>query len=134
PEPMIPLGLFRSTGFTAAVTTQFLIAAAINSAAFLVSQYFQLARGDSPLATGLRFLPWTATPLLVAPAAGALFDRIGARRLVIPGLVMQAAGFGWIVWLAGHGAGYPAYVAPFVLAGVGISMALPCIPAAGLNA
>ena len=73
-------------------------------------------------------------PLLVAPAAGALFDRVGARRLVIPGLIMQAAGFGAIVWLAGHGAGYPAYVAPFLLAGVGISMALPCVPAAGLNA
>jgi hypothetical protein len=53
---------------------------------------------------------------------------------VIPGLIMQAAGFGTIAWLAGHGAGYPAYVAPFLLAGVGISMALPCVPAAGLNA
>ena len=133
-EPMIPLGLFRSGRFSAAVTTQFLMAAAIYSAAFLTSQFFQFALGASPLGTGLRFLPWTATPMVVAPIAGALFDRIGARPLIVPGLLMQAAGFGWIVYLAARSAGYAAYVAPFIMAGVGISMALPSVSAAGLNA
>jgi EmrB/QacA subfamily drug resistance transporter len=133
-EPMIPLGLFRSGRFSAAVTTQFLMAAAIYSAAFLTSQFFQFALGASPLGTGLRFLPWTATPMVVAPIAGALFDKIGARPLIVPGLLMQAAGFGWIVYLAARSAGYANYVAPFLIAGVGISMALPSVSAAGLNA
>src|SRR6202035_2049615 len=73
-EPMIPLGLFRSPTFSAAVATQFLMAAAIYSAAFLTSQYFQFALGDSPLGTGLRFLPWTATPMVIAPIAGLASD------------------------------------------------------------
>jgi EmrB/QacA subfamily drug resistance transporter len=133
-EPMIPLGLFRGRSFSAAVTTQFLMAAAIFSAAFLISQFFQFALGDSPLGTGLRFLPWTATPLLIAPIAGALSDRIGARILIVPGLLMQGAGFAWIVALASHSSGYGSYVIPFVIAGTGISMALPCVTAAGLNA
>jgi EmrB/QacA subfamily drug resistance transporter len=133
-QPMIPLGLFRSGRFSAAVATQFLLAAAIYSAAFLTSQFFQFALGDSPLGTGLRFLPWTATPMVVAPIAGALFDKIGARPLIVPGLLMQAAGFGWIVYLAARSSGYAAYIAPFLIAGVGISMALPSVSAAGLNA
>jgi EmrB/QacA subfamily drug resistance transporter len=133
-EPMIPLALFRSSRFSAAVATQFLMAASIYSAAFLTSQFFQFALGDSPLGTGLRFLPWTATPMVVAPIAGALFDRVGARPLIVPGLLMQAVGFGWIVYLAARSSGYADYVAPFVIAGVGISMALPCVSAAGLNA
>ena len=133
PEPMIPLGLFRSGSFAAAVATQFLLAAAIYSAAFLTSQYFQFALGDSPLETGLRFLPWTATPMVIAPIAGAVFDKIGARPLIVPGLLMQAAGFAWIVYLAGHSSGYASYVIPLVIAGVGISMAIPCVSAAGLN-
>ena len=133
-EPMIPLALFRSPSFSAAVATQFLMAAAIYSAAFLTSQYFQFALGDSPLGTGLRFLPWTATPMVIAPIAGLLSDKIGARPLIVPGLVMQAAGFAWIVYLAGRSAGYGAYVAPLLIAGIGISMALPCVSAAGLNA
>ena len=133
-EPMIPLRLFRVASFSAAVGTQFLLSATIFSATFLTSQFFQFAQGDSPLGAGLRFLPLTATPLLVVPAAGALFDRVGARPLVVPGLLMQAAGFAWVAWLSGTSAGYGSYVAPFVIAGTGISMALPCVAAAGLNA
>ena len=133
-EPMIPPGLFRSASFSAAVATQFLLAAGIYSAAFLTSQYFQFALGDSPLGTGLRFLPWTATPMVIAPIAGAMFDKVGARPLVMPGLLMQAAGFAWIVYLAGRPAGYASYIAPLLVAGVGISMALPGVSAAGLNA
>jgi EmrB/QacA subfamily drug resistance transporter len=134
PEPMIPLGLFRRVTFSSAVTTQFLMAAAIYSAAFLISQFFQFALGDTPLGTGLRFLPWTATPLVIAPIAGALSDKTGPRALIVPGLIMQGAGLAWIVSLAASSSGYASYVLPFILAGVGISMALPCIPAGGLNA
>ena len=133
-EPMIPLKLFRTTTFSAAITTQFFVAASIYPAAFLTAQFFQFALGDSPLGTGLRFLPWTATPLLVAPAAGALSDKVGARRLIVPGMLMQAVGFAWIVQLAKDHSGYASYVPPFVIAGVGISMAIACVAAAGLNA
>jgi len=133
-EPMIPLGLFRSASFSAAVATQFLMAASIHSAAFLTSQFFQFALGDSPLGTGLRFLPWTGVPMVVAPIAGAMFDKIGARPLIVPGLLMQAAGFVWIVYLAAHSSGFASYVAPFIIAGVGVSLTFPSVSAAGLNA
>jgi EmrB/QacA subfamily drug resistance transporter len=134
PEPMVPLGLFRVTSFSAAVGTTFFQAAAIYSAAFLTSQFFQFALGNTPLGTGLRFLPWTATPLLIVPVAGALFDKVGARPLVVPGLLLQGLGFAVIVVLAGRHSGYSGYVLPFVVAGVGISMAIPCVAVAGLNA
>ena len=134
PEPMIPLSLFRARTFSAAVTATFLNASAIYAAAYLASEFFQLARGDSPLGTGLRFLPWTATPLVVAPIAGILFDKVGARWLAVPGLTMQAVGFAWIVHLAHAHSGYGGYVAPFLIAGIGVSMALPSLPSAGLNA
>jgi EmrB/QacA subfamily drug resistance transporter len=56
-EPMIPLGLFRSTSFSAAVATQFLLAAAIYSAAFLTSQYFQFASGTRRWEPGFASCP-----------------------------------------------------------------------------
>jgi len=132
--PMVPLSLFRSRVFSAAALTQFLMAASIFATAYVTSQYFQVSRGDSPLETGLRFLPWTMTPLLVAPIAGRLVDRLGARALATPGLLMQAVGFLWLMHEAHTQASYAEFVAPFVLAGVGISMALPAPSAAGLNA
>ena len=133
-EPMIPLGLFRRIRFSSAVITLFCTSAAIFSAAFLTSQFFQFTLGDTPLETGLRFLPWTVTPLVIAPVAGALSDKTSPRALIVPGLLLQGAGFAWIVSLAASSSGYASYVLPFVIAGTGISMALPCVTAGGLNA
>jgi EmrB/QacA subfamily drug resistance transporter len=135
-QPMLPLRLLRNRGFAAASVAGFMSFGAIMSAAFLTAQYFQLGLGYSPLAAGLRMLPWTATPLLVAPAAGALADRIGTRPLIVCGLALQAGGLAWVSVLATGTAagGYGRYVLPFVLAGIGISMSIPTVPTAALGA
>ena len=133
--PMLPLRLFRSRTFTAASIAAFMSFGAIMAAAFLTAQYFQLGLGYSPLGAGLRLLPWTATPMLVAPVAGALADRIGTRPLLVTGLALQAGGLAWVAALASAGpVGYGRYVLPFVIAGVGISMAIPTVPTAALGA
>jgi EmrB/QacA subfamily drug resistance transporter len=133
-EPMLPMHLLRIPAFSAANATGFLMTASITAAAFMMSQYFQFGLGHSALSTGLRFLPWTLTPLLIAPAAGSLADKIGARPLMVEGLAMQGAGLGWIALTATDTAGYGGFVLPLIIAGVGISMAIPTIPASALNA
>jgi len=133
-EPMLPLRLLRTPAFAAANATGFLMFASITSAAFLMAQYFQLGLGYSPLSTGLRFLPWTLTPLLIAPAAGALADKIGSRPLMVLGLAMQGAGLAWIALGATSTTGYGRFVLPLITAGVGISMAIPTVPTTALNA
>jgi len=133
PEPMLPLRLFGRAGFAAANLTGALSSAALTAAAFLVAQYFQVVLGLSPLAAGLRLLPWTATPLLVAPLAGALSDRIGQRPLLVLGMALQGAGYAWVALAASTGAGYPQLVLPLVLAGVGVSMVVPTAPTAVVN-
>jgi len=133
-HPMIPMTLFRSSTFSSVVGTQFLLSASIYGAAFVISEFFQLGLGNSPLTAGLKFLPWTMTPLVFAPLAGVLYDRVGARPLVVPGLAMQAGGFAWIVSLAANHSGYSSYIVPFVIAGIGISLAMPPVAAAGLSA
>jgi EmrB/QacA subfamily drug resistance transporter len=132
--PMLPPRLFRSRSFTAANTTAFLMMAALLAAVFLASQYFQVARGVSPLGTGLRFLPWTGMPLLVAPAAGALSDRIGQRPVMAAGMLLQGVGLAWFALVATTSVGYGQLVAPLLVAGVGISMALPTTATAALSA
>jgi len=133
-EPMLPLRLLRIRAFAAANATGFLMFASITSAAFMMAQYFQLGLGYTPLNTGLRFLPWTLTPLLIAPAAGALADKIGSRPLMVLGLAMQGAGLAWIALSATSTAGYGRFVLPLIVAGVGISMAIPTVPTTALNA
>jgi MFS family permease len=104
------------------------------SAAFLVAQYFQFALGYSPLGTGLRLLPWFGTPMLIAPLAGALSDRIGRRPVIATGLLLQAAGFAWVAATASAAGSTLGLVLALLVAGVGVSMALPTVPVAVLSA
>jgi len=134
PEPMLPGRLLRIRAFTAANATGFFQSAALFSAAFLAAQYFQLGLGFSPLGAGLRFLPWTATPAVIAPLAGRLADRLGPRPLMLVGLLLQAAGFAWIALVATATVSYAELVLPFIIAGVGISMVVPATPTAALSA
>ena len=134
PAPMLPLRMLRNRTFAAANATGFLMMGSITAAAFLMSQFFQLGLGYSPLATGLRFLPWTAAPLFVAPLAGRLVDRIGPRPLMAAGMAIQAAGLGWTAIEATSGASYGQLVLPIIIAGIGISMTIPATPTAALGA
>jgi EmrB/QacA subfamily drug resistance transporter len=133
PEPMLPTHLFRTPGFAAGNVTAFLMVGGLFSAAFLVSEWFQFARGYSPLATGVRLLPWTVTPMFVSPLAGKLVDRVGARLPIVAGLGLQAAGLAWIALAASNGLGYAQLLVAFLVAGTGVSLALPAVPTAILG-
>ena len=134
PAPMLPPRLLRNRGFSAAAGAALLMTAALFGAVFLTAQYLQVALGYSPLEAGVRVLPWTATPLLVAPLAGAVSDRVGARIVLATGLLLQAAGLAWFAANATQNPSYNALWPPLVLAGIGVSMALPTAPTAALSA
>ena len=124
-EPMVPMRLFGVPAFASGILAGFLFYASMYSVLFLLPQFFQTAQGSDPLGAGLRLLPWTATLFVFAPIGGGLVNRLGERRLVLGGLLAQAAGFAWISLTAAPDVGYVNLVAPLVLAGAGVSMAMP---------
>ena len=132
-EPMVPMRLFRSRAFAAGNVTMFLMSGATFAAAFLIIQEFQFARGYSPVSTGLRLLPFFGTPMLVSPIAGALSDRIGRRPIMVTGLTLQALGFAWVAARGSLSTSWIELVLALLVAGIGISMALPTVPTAVLN-
>jgi len=127
PAPMLPMRLFRSPAFAIGNAISFLLFASNLSTVFFMAQFQEVALGRSPLAAGIRLLPWTAPLFLVGPRAGALADRVGERPLITGGLVLQAAGLAWIAMIAALGQGYAAMVAPMVIAATGIAMAMPAV-------
>jgi EmrB/QacA subfamily drug resistance transporter len=124
-EPMLPIEFFRSRGFSAGNAAIFFTFASLFGAVFFAAQMLQVGKGFSPLGAGLRLVPWTATFITVAPIAGALSDRIGERPLMVLGLSLQAAGMAWLALIAEPSLPYSHMVAPFIVAGVGVSMAIP---------
>lgn len=127
PAPMLPMRLFRSPAFSAGNSSIFLINGAITGAIFLMAQFLQVVLGQGPLGSGLQLLPWGIAPFLLTPIAGALVDRIGARPLVVTGTGLMALGLATIAVLAGPLVPYAALVAPLVIIGTGMALAVPAL-------
>jgi MFS family permease len=129
---MVPPRLFRSPVLAVGLAVSLLLTASLYGTLFFMAQFFQVTRAMSPRAAGASMLPWTATLFLVAPVAGAMVTRVGARALVVAGLAMQAAGMVWLAALVRADAAYAQWVLPLMVAGAGISMAMPAVQSAVL--
>jgi EmrB/QacA subfamily drug resistance transporter len=133
-QPMVPLRMFADRDFAIGNVATFLMSGAIFAGGLLITEEFQLARHYSPVGAGVRLLPFFATPMVVSPMAGALSDRIGRRPIIVVGLSMLTAGFVWVAWHGSLGTSWIELVIALLVAGVGISMALPTVPTAVLSA
>jgi EmrB/QacA subfamily drug resistance transporter len=122
PAPMLPLEFFRNRTFALTNVASLFMFFGMFGSIFLLAQFFQTVQHYSPLDAGLRVLPWTAMPMVVAPIAGALSDRFGGQRFMAIGLSLQAAGLLWIAAISTPTTPYAELVAPFILSGVGMGM------------
>jgi EmrB/QacA subfamily drug resistance transporter len=128
PAPMLPMRFFRSRAFAATNGVSLAMTFGIFGSIFLLAQFFQTVQGYSPLEAGLRTLPWTGMPMLVAPVAGVLSDRLGSRPLMAVGLFLQSAALIWLAAVSTPDVAYGVLVPAFVMGGTG--MALVFAPAA----
>jgi MFS family permease len=118
-EPMLPVRLFRSRGFSAGNGAIFFTMASLFGAVFFFAQMLQTGLGYGPLDAGLRLMPWTITFITVAPLVGALVDRLGERPFMVGGLTLQALGMGWIALIADPELTYSQFLLPSIVAGIG---------------
>jgi EmrB/QacA subfamily drug resistance transporter len=122
PAPMLPMRFFRDRTFALANTASLFFSFGMFGSIFLLAQFFQTVQHFSPLSSGLRILPWTAMPMVVAPIAGAFSDRIGGHRLMGAGLALQGIGLAWIAAVSTPTTPYIELIAPFMLSGAGMAL------------
>jgi EmrB/QacA subfamily drug resistance transporter len=120
--PMLPLRLFRSRGFSASNLASFFMSFGMFGSIFLLAQFLQIVQHYSPLEAGIRTLPWTAMPMVVAPIAGLVTQRTGGRSVLATGLALQALGLAWLAVVISPTVAYHDLVPAFVLNGVGMGM------------
>jgi EmrB/QacA subfamily drug resistance transporter len=119
-QPMLQLAMFRSTAITSALVLRVFVGFALVGTLFYGSLYLQEVLGYTPLQAGVRWLPMTAGVALMAPLAGRLAGRVGARPIVSVGMAVSAVGlllfssvtatstfgsFWWYMLLIGAGLG-----------------------------
>src|SRR4051794_16898071 len=91
-EPMLDMRFFRNPAFSTGTGGMILIFLSMFGVMFLITQYFQLILGYSPLGAALRLLPMAPIMILVSPMTPRLSARFGANRVVSAGMVSIAVG------------------------------------------
>ena len=122
---MVPLRLFRSRAYAAGNAACLCVFAVLFGLVFFMAQFLQTGLGYGPLGAGLRLAPGWATLMVIAPFAGTLIRRFGERALIAGGLTVFAGALTWIALIARTGLPYADLVVPLILAGSGVSLAIP---------
>jgi EmrB/QacA subfamily drug resistance transporter len=133
PMPMMPLEYFRRRSFSSAGAVAVLFSFALIGSVFWIAQMLQVGMGYSPLASGVRMLVFTMMPMIFAPLGGIGSDKFGTRPFMAGGLLLMAAGFGWLGLIIRADISYRALVLPFIVAGIGISFVFPTLANASIS-
>jgi DHA2 family methylenomycin A resistance protein-like MFS transporter len=123
-HPMMPLGLFRSSGMRISLSVGFAFMVGHFGTVFILSLFLQQHLGLTPLQAGLAFLPSAAFSIVGNIISGTLSNRFGSRTPSVLGLMSMVTGL--IAMLLTAPLGSPLLVATFlILTGSGGSIAMP---------
>ncbi|MFI0898660.1 DHA2 family efflux MFS transporter permease subunit [Streptomyces sp. NPDC020983] len=132
-QPMLPMRFFRRRAFSAINAATMLMFVGMFGSIFLLSQFLQTVLGYSPTEAGLRMLPWTGMPMIVAPIAGYLSDRIGGRPVVAAGLALQAIGLAWFAVVVSPDVSYATQLPSLIISGTGMALYFPASTSLGMS-
>ncbi|MEU3275051.1 DHA2 family efflux MFS transporter permease subunit [Saccharomonospora sp. NPDC006951] len=131
-NPLIDLRLFRNRTFSVAAITMTLFAVAFFGAMLLLPTYFLLVRGETALQAGLLLAPQGLGAMVVMPIAGRLADRVGAGKVVLPGLVLIVGGLA-VFSQVGADTPYWALLSSLFVLGMGMGSSMMPIMSAALS-
>ena len=121
-EPLVPLSLFRDRNFAVANWIAAAISFGMLSMFLPFTIYLQSARGFSALVAGLTLAPMSLVSMVTAPIAGRMADRIGGKYILMAGIALFTVGMGSIAFVAGPDSTWINFLAPAIVAGLGIGM------------
>ena len=130
-HPLIDLGLFKNRNLTVSTVTLTLFTVAFMGAMLLMPSYFLQIRGESTLSAGLLIAPQGLGAMLTMPIAGRLTDRIGPGKLVLPGMVLIAAGMAVFTTVTADSS-YVLLLGALFVSGLGMGMTMMPIMSAAL--
>ena len=120
---LLDLRTFAIAPFRLAVVLMAGFMLTLFGALILLPLYLQNVMGKDVLTTGLVLLPGGLVMGLLAPFVGALFDKVGARPLVLPGTVAVSAGT-WLLTTLDAGSSLGMVIAAHVILSAGIAFGL----------
>ncbi|MFE2373726.1 MFS transporter [Streptomyces sp. NPDC059398] len=123
-DPLVPLGIFSIANVRMGNMLTLCMGAVITAPLFFLSLYLQQVLGQSAVRTGLSLLPMVAVISIGVLLSQKLIPVIGARRLVMIGGVIAAAGLVWVGQLPVHSDYVAHLLLPTVVVGAGTSLTM----------
>ncbi len=124
-EPLVPFVLFRSRNFTLMNWVSGTLSIGMLGIFLPFTIYLQSALGFSALKAGLTMAPSSVVMIILAPILGRLTDKIGGKYILMTGLSLFAVGMGWAVLIATPHSAWYDFLAPMVVAGLGMGGTFP---------
>jgi EmrB/QacA subfamily drug resistance transporter len=122
-DPLIDLRVFTSRAFSAAAGAVTVIFFALFGSLFLLTQFLQLVQGYSPLAAGVRALPFALAMAAVSPVSPLLAERFGARVIMPGGMALMGLGLADLSTAGVHTA-YPLIAVAVAIMGAGMGLVM----------
>ncbi len=119
-SPLMPLRIYRSRTLSSANVIVLLVGGSTFGMWFFVSLYLQQVLGYSPIKAGLSFLPMTLCIVAGSTIASRAVVRVGARPLLLAGLVSLTAGLFMFTDVSVHGTYLGVMLVPSLLVALGI--------------
>ncbi len=125
--PMLPLSLFSNSAFSIASVTGVIVNFAYYGLIFVFSLFFQLEQQLPPQETGIAFLPMTVVLMIANIIASRLINSLGARPLMVFGLLLAATGYLLLLLQVSVSGAYWQLVVPMLMAASGVALIVPTI-------
>jgi EmrB/QacA subfamily drug resistance transporter len=127
-NPLLPLSLFRPRNVWGANLVQFLLVAGMLGFFFMSSLYLQRVLGLNPLEIGIAFMPVALTiGLLSLGVSARVTTRFGARRVLLPALILVATGLALYIRVPVHSNYFIDLLPGMLLLGVGAGLVFPAL-------
>jgi EmrB/QacA subfamily drug resistance transporter len=131
-RPMLELRVFKSKPFTLTTVIGSLLNITFMGAGFIVPIFLQTVAGKSAFTSGLILMPGSVMTAAMTMASGRLFDRYGARKLAIPGIILLI--ISTLPFLNLHESTPAIFITVlYIIRNIGIGLVLTPIQTAGMN-
>ena len=133
PNPLLDLRVLKIYNYSISQVVSCVTMLALMGGSYILPLYLQNIRGYTAMQSGLIMLPSAISAAIMMPISGALFDKLGAKIVTLPGFLILAWGSFELSTLTADTASTTIMIISFIR-GIGLGLAMMPISAAGMNA